>query len=176
MRIFLYLQINCSLLLYYMPSICLHNCKGIYLWQVIRSLCSMVTPDSCLYPTLFTTLTLARSCSCESLCTPLNLITLCPDVQHSPCLTQPGIRGCVRSRPVEQLLVSSVSSRLTEFELCEVRCCFCLFIAVRFTNFIRSCLQTNFQVLFYSIRPSVCALGANILVYVSEWYDEHLHL
>lgn len=69
-----------------MHSICLHNCKGIYLWQVIRSLCSMVTPNSCMYPTLFTALTLAISCSYESLSTPLNLITLSPDallVSHS---------------------------------------------------------------------------------------------
>lgn len=145
-----------------MPSICLHNCKDIYLWQVIRSLCSMVMPNSCLYPTLFTALSLARSCSYESLCPPLNLITLCPDVQHSPCLTQPGIKGCVRSIPVPQLLVCSALSWVSEFVLCEVQCCFCLFIAIRFTNFIRSCLQTNFQVLFYSITPSVCALGAKI--------------
>lgn len=145
-----------------MPSICLHNCKGIYLRQVIRSLCSMVTPNSCLYPTLFTALTLARSCSSESLCTPLNLITLYPDVQHSPCLTQPGIKGRVRTLPVSQLLVSSALSWVTECVLCEVQCCSCLFIAVRFTNFIRSCLQTNFQVLFYSITPSICALGASI--------------
>lgn len=94
---FLYLQINYSLFLQYMPSICLHNCKGIYFWQVIRSLCSMVMPNSCLYPTLFTALTLARSCSYESLYAPLNLITLYPDIQHSPCLTQPCSKGCVRS-------------------------------------------------------------------------------
>lgn len=145
-----------------MPTICLHNCKGIYLWQVIKSLCSMVMPNFCLYPTLFTALNLARSCSYESLCTPLNLITLYPDIQLSPCLMQPGIKGCVRSIPVSQLLISSALSRVTEFVLCEVQCCFCLFIAIRFTNFIRSCLQTNFQVLFYSITPFVCALGAKI--------------
>lgn len=159
---FLYLQINYSLLLQYMPSTCLRNCKGIYFWQVIRSLCLMVMLNSCLYPTLFTALTLARSCSYESLCILLNLITLHPDIQHSPCLTQPGSKGCVRSTPVSQLLVSSVLSWVTGFVLCEVQRCFCLFIAIRFTNFIRSCLQTNFQVLFYSITPSVCALGANI--------------
>lgn len=159
---FLYLQINYSLFLQYMPSICLHNCKGIYFWQVIRSLCSMVMPNSCLYPTLFTALTLARSCSYESLCAPLNLITLYPDIQHSPCLTQPCSKGCVRSIPVSQLLISSVLSWVTGFVLCEVQCWFCLFIAIRFTNFIRSCLQTNFQVLFDSITPSGCALGANI--------------
>lgn len=81
-------------------TICLHNCKGIYLWQVIKSLCSMVMPNFCLYPTLFTALSLATSCSYESLCTPLNLIALYPDIQHSPCLMQPGIKGCVRSVPV----------------------------------------------------------------------------
>lgn len=141
---FLYLQINYSLLLQYVPNIC----KGIYLWLVIRSLCSMVMPNSCLYPTLFTALTLARRCSFESLCTPLNLITLYPDIQHSPCLTQPGGKGCVRSIPVSQLLVSSVLSWVTGFVLCEVQCCSCLFIAIRFTNFISHACKLTFRCSF----------------------------
>lgn len=70
----------------------------------------MVTPNSCLYPILFTALTLAISCSYERPCTPLNLVTLYPDVQRSPCLMQPGIKGCVRSIPVSQLLFSSALS------------------------------------------------------------------